>query len=45
MGNKYCIDCVNYPVCDGACADDEICEDFVEDTDPEEPGNQNNKKS
>lgn len=40
---KRCIDCADYPICAcikaGRCADDEACEDFVEDTDPEEPGN------
>ena len=38
---KYCIDCVEYPVCSlaGRCADDEPCDDYKEDTDPEELGN------
>lgn len=38
---KMCIDCVDYPVCSlsGRCADDEPCECFQEETDPEEPGN------
>lgn len=38
---KMCIDCVDYPVCclSGRCADDEPCEYFQEETDPEEPGN------
>lgn len=36
-----CIDCVDYPVCClfSRCADDEPCEYFQEETDPEEPGN------
>lgn len=38
---KMCIDCVDYPVCclSGRSADDEPCEYFQEETDPEEPGN------
>ena len=38
---KMCIDCVDYPVCclSGRCVDDEPCEYFQEETDPEEPGN------
>lgn len=41
MENKYCIDCINYPECvlAGVCADDDACEDFKQNTDPEEPGN------
>lgn len=42
MGEKYCIDCVDYPLCvrAGQCADDLPCEFFQEITDPEEPGKQ-----
>jgi hypothetical protein len=38
---KMCIDCVDYPVCclSGRYADDEPCEYFQEETDPEELGN------
>lgn len=38
---KMCIDCVDYPVCwlSGHSADEEPCEHFQEETDPEEPGN------
>lgn len=42
MGEKkFCIDCVDYPVCmsSGRCADDEPCDDYKGDTDPAEPGN------
>ena len=40
-----CIDCVDYPVCClfGRCADDEPCEYFQEETDPEEPGDNKDK--
>lgn len=37
----YCIDCVDYPICalSGVCVDDEPCDYFNKETDPEEPGN------
>lgn len=41
---RYCIDCVEYPVCllAGRYADANPCEYFIEETDPAEPGNNKN---